>query len=175
MDCSMPGSPVLHHLPEMAHIHVHWVNDAIQPSHPLLPASPPAFNLSQHQGLFKWVSSIEKPTIQAEHLQVSMKAGTLLPHCSVYHFIPHLLQNGDTVGFTCVHVSLNIRHPKVEWSTWELEWYSFIAFPTLSLHARKVTTLQRFVFGIKLHPGTVLIRIDKLPCLLLFILKMLPH
>ena len=92
-----------------------------------------------------------------------------------YHFIPHLLQNGDTVGFTYVHVSLNIRHPKVEWSTWELEWYYFIAFPTLSLHARKVTSLQRFVFGIKLHPGTVLIRIDKLPCLLLFFLKMLPH
>ena len=52
MDCSMPGFPVLHHLPELAQIHVHLVGDAIQSSHPLLPPSPPAFNNSQHQGLF---------------------------------------------------------------------------------------------------------------------------
>ena len=52
MDCSMPGFPFLHHLPELAQTQVHWVGDAIQPSHPLLPPSPPAFNLSQHQGLF---------------------------------------------------------------------------------------------------------------------------
>ena len=57
MDCSTPGLPVLHHLLEFAQIHVHWVGDAIQPSHPLFPISPPAFNLSQHQGLFQWVSS----------------------------------------------------------------------------------------------------------------------
>ena len=46
MDCSTPGSPVLHHLPELALTHVHGVGDAIQPSHPLLSPSPPAFNLS---------------------------------------------------------------------------------------------------------------------------------
>ena len=46
------GLPVLHHLPEFAHIHVHWVGDAIQPSGPLSSPSPPAFSLSQHQGLF---------------------------------------------------------------------------------------------------------------------------
>ena len=57
MHCSMHGLPVLHHLPELAQTHVHWVGDAIQPSHPLSSPSPPAFNLSQHQGLFKWVSS----------------------------------------------------------------------------------------------------------------------
>ena len=57
MDCSTPGFPVLHKLPELAQTHVHRVGDAIQPSHPLLSPSPPAFNLSQHQGLFKWVSS----------------------------------------------------------------------------------------------------------------------
>ena len=57
MDCSTPSFPVLHHLPEFAKIHVHRVGDAIQPSHPLSSPSPPAFNLSQHQGLFKWVSS----------------------------------------------------------------------------------------------------------------------
>ena len=53
MDCSTPGLPVNHQLPESTQTHVHWVGDAIQPSHPL--SSPPsAFNLFQHQGLFKW-------------------------------------------------------------------------------------------------------------------------
>ena len=52
MDCSTPGFPVLHHLPELAQTHVHQVGDAIQPSHPLSFPSP-AFNLSQHRGLFK--------------------------------------------------------------------------------------------------------------------------
>ena len=49
MDCSTPGFPILHYLPEFAHTDVHWVKDAIQPSHPLLPPSPPALNLSHHQ------------------------------------------------------------------------------------------------------------------------------
>ena len=49
--------PVLHHLMEFAETHVHWVSDAIQPSHPLSSPSLPALNLSQHQGLFQWVSS----------------------------------------------------------------------------------------------------------------------
>ena len=57
MDCSMPGFPVLHHLPEFAKTHVHWVTAAIQISHPLSPASSPALNLSQHQGLLQWLSS----------------------------------------------------------------------------------------------------------------------
>ena len=54
--CSTPGFPVLHHLLELAQSHDHWVDDAIQPSHPLSPPSP-ALNLSKHQGLFQWVSS----------------------------------------------------------------------------------------------------------------------
>ena len=57
MDHSTPGLPVHHQLPEVTQIHVHWVSDAIQPSYSLSSPSPPAFNLSQHQGLFKWVSS----------------------------------------------------------------------------------------------------------------------
>ena len=53
----MPGLPVHHQLPKLAQIQVHRVSDAIQPSHPLSSPSPPAFNLSQHQGLFQLVSS----------------------------------------------------------------------------------------------------------------------
>ena len=56
MNCSTPGFPVLHCLPEFAQTDVHWLSDAIQPSHPLSPSSPPHYNLSQHQGLFQWVS-----------------------------------------------------------------------------------------------------------------------
>ena len=57
MDCSTPGLPVHHQLPKFTHTHVHWVTDAIQPSHPLSSPSPPAFNLFQNQGLFQLVSS----------------------------------------------------------------------------------------------------------------------
>ena len=57
MNGSMPDFHIHHQLPESTQTHVHWVGDAIQPSHPLSSPSPPALNLSQHQGLFKWVSS----------------------------------------------------------------------------------------------------------------------
>ena len=57
MDCCMPGLPVHCQLPEFTQTHVHWVGDAIQPSHPLSSPSPLTFSLSQYQGLFKWVSS----------------------------------------------------------------------------------------------------------------------
>ena len=57
MDCSTPGLPFHCQLPEFTQTHVHWVSDAIQPFHPLSSPSPPAVSLSQHQGLFQWVSS----------------------------------------------------------------------------------------------------------------------
>ena len=62
MDCSTSGFPVLHHLPEFAQVRVHLVSDAIQPSHPLSPPSPPALGISQHQGLFKLVGSSHQVT-----------------------------------------------------------------------------------------------------------------
>jgi len=57
MKCSTPGFSILHHILVFAQIHVHRVGDAIQPSHPVSSPSPPALNLSQHQGLFQWVAS----------------------------------------------------------------------------------------------------------------------
>ena len=60
MEWNTPGLPVHHQLPEFTQTHVHWVGDAIQPSHPLPYPPPPALNLSQHQGLFKWVSSLHQ-------------------------------------------------------------------------------------------------------------------
>ena len=70
MNCSMPGLPIHHQLPESTQTNVHCVGDAIQPSHPLSSPSPPALNLSQHQGLFKWVSSLHQVTKVLE-LQLS--------------------------------------------------------------------------------------------------------
>ena len=60
MDCSMPGLPVHHQLVEFTQTHVYWVDDAVQPSHPLLTPSSSSLSLSQHQGLFKWVSSLHQ-------------------------------------------------------------------------------------------------------------------
>ena len=60
MDCRKPGFPVIHQLPDLVQTHVHWVSDAIQPSHPLSSPYSPVFNLSQHQGLFQWVSSLHQ-------------------------------------------------------------------------------------------------------------------
>ena len=66
MDCSTPGFSVLHYLQEFAQIHVHWVDDNIQSSHPLPPPSSFAFDLSQHQGLFQWVSSLHQVALVLE-------------------------------------------------------------------------------------------------------------
>ena len=60
MDCNAAGFPVQHQLRDLTQTHVHQVGDAIQPSHPLSSPSPPAFNLSQHQGLFQRVSSLHQ-------------------------------------------------------------------------------------------------------------------
>ena len=78
MDYSVPGFPVLLCLLEFAQTHVHWVNDAIQPSHPLSSPSLPSLNLSKHQGLFKWVSSSHQVAkileLQLQHQWLSMHA-----------------------------------------------------------------------------------------------------
>ena len=70
MNCSTPGLPVLHCLPEFAQTHVHWVSDAIQPSHPVSFPSPLHLYLSQHQRLFQWVScSQQVPQVLEFQLQ----------------------------------------------------------------------------------------------------------
>ena len=71
MNCSMPGLPVYHQLPEFTQTHVHRVSDAIQPSHPLSSPSPPAPNLSQHQSLFQWVNSLHEVAKVLEFLSFS--------------------------------------------------------------------------------------------------------
>ena len=81
MDCSTPGSSVLHYLLEFTQIHVHWVGDTIQPSHALLSPSPLTFSLSQHQGLFHWVSSLHQVAkgleFQLQHQSFSEYSGSI--------------------------------------------------------------------------------------------------
>ena len=84
MDYSTPGLPVLHHLPEFTQTHVHEVGDTTQPSHPLSSPSPPTFNLSQHQGLFKWVSSLHQVAKILE-FQLQHESFQWTPRC--YHMI----------------------------------------------------------------------------------------
>ena len=83
INCSLSGFPVLHHLLELAQTHVHWVSDAIQPLHPLSSPSPPAFNLSQHQGLFWWVGSLNQVAkvleLQLQHQSIQMNIQDWFP------------------------------------------------------------------------------------------------
>ena len=83
MHCSTPGLPVHQQLPELIQNHVHWVSDTIQPSHSLSSPSPPALNLSQHQGLFKGVSSSHQAAnileFQLQHQSSQWTFGTDLP------------------------------------------------------------------------------------------------
>ena len=78
MNHSTPSLPVHHQLPEFTQTHVRWVSDAIQPSHPLSSPSPPASNLSQHQGLFQWVSSSHEV---AKVLEFQLQLNTTLHSC----------------------------------------------------------------------------------------------
>ena len=87
MDCSIPGFPVLHYLLDFAQAHVHWVSDGIQSSHPLSPASPPAFNLSQHQGLFQWHGS-------------SHQVDKVLRFSAPASVLPMNIQDWFSLGFT---------------------------------------------------------------------------
>ena len=79
MDCSTPGLPVHHQLTEFVQTHLHWMGDAIQPSHPLSSPSPPALNLSQHQGLFQWVGASHEVVTVLE-LQHQTFQWILLPY-----------------------------------------------------------------------------------------------
>ena len=93
MDCNTPGFPVLHQLPELAQAHVHWVCDAIQSSYPLSPSS--ALNLSQHQGIFRWVGSshqvarvLELGQLGMFQFSCSVVSDSLLPHGLQYARLP---------------------------------------------------------------------------------------
>ena len=82
-DCSTPGLPVHHQLPEFTQTYAHHVGEAIQPSHPLSSPSPPALNLSQYQGLFKWISSLHQV---AKVLELSFNISTSKEYSGLISF-----------------------------------------------------------------------------------------
>ena len=126
MNCSMPGLPVHHQLPELTQTHVHGVGDAIQPSHPLSSPSPPALNLSQHQSLFQWVSSSH---------QVAKALEFQLQHQS-FQWTPRtdLLYDG-LVGSPCSPRDSQESSPTPQFKSINSPVCSFLYSPTLtSIH-----------------------------------------
>ena len=123
MDCSMPGLPVHHQLPEFIQTHVHWVSDAIQPSHPPSSPSPCTFNLSQHQGLFQWVSSSH---------QVAKVLEFQLQHQSFqWIFRTDLLRNG-LVWSSCSPRDSQESSPTPQFKSINSSALSFLYSPTLT-------------------------------------------
>ena len=125
MDCSMPGLLVHHQLPEFTQTYVHWVSDAIQPSHPL--SSPSlTFSLAQHQGLFKWVSSLHQVT---EVLEFQ------LPHQSFqWIFRTKFLEDG-LVGSPCSPRDSQESSPTPQFKSINSSVLSFLCSPTFtSIH-----------------------------------------
>ena len=104
MDCSMPGFPVHHQLPEFTQTHVHWVGDTIQPSHSLSSPSPPAFNLSQHQGLFQWVSSSNQVAkvseFQFQHQSFQWIFRTIPMNIQDNEYSMNILPEGGSISVT---------------------------------------------------------------------------
>ena len=122
MDCSTPGHPVHHQLPEFTQIHVHWVDDAIQPSHPLSSPSP-AFNLSQRQGLFKWVSSSH---------QVAKVLEFWLQHLSFQWIFRTNFLKGGLVGSPCSPRDSQESSPRPQFKSIHSSVLSFLYSPTLT-------------------------------------------
>jgi len=103
MDCSMPGLPVPHHLQEFAQVHVHWIGDAIQSSNLLFPLSPPALNLSQHQGIFRWVGCLLQVVkvlelqLQNRSFQWVFRVDFFYRPCSIHVDNLHIFKPADLV------------------------------------------------------------------------------
>ena len=122
VDCSTPAFPVHHQLLELTQTYVHRVGDAIQPSHPLSSPSPPAFNLSQHQGFFKWVSSSQ---------QAAIELGFQLQHQSFqWTFRTDFLWDG-LVGSPCSPRDSQESSPTSQFKSINSSVLSFLSTPTL--------------------------------------------
>ena len=126
MNCSTPGLPIHHQLPEFTQTHVHWVGDAIQPSHPRSSPSPPAPNSSQHQSLFKWVNSSSEV---AKVLGVSTLASVLPKNTQDWSPLNGL------VGISCSPRDSQESSPTPQFKSINSLALSFLHSPTLtSIH-----------------------------------------
>ena len=117
MNCSMPGLPAHHQLPESTQTHVHPVGDAIQPSHPLLPSSLPAPNLSQHQGLSQGVGTshqvAEVLELQLQQFTEPSERGHDYPH------IPDVEKKGEREELPCSRSQQRLEpYPPLHVASW---------------------------------------------------------
>ena len=134
MDCRTSGFPVLHYLPEFAQTHVHWIDDAIQPSHSL--SSPSlALNLCQHQGLFQWVSSLHQVDKVLELQHQSFK----------WIFRVDFLQDG-LVGSPCCPRDSQESSPTPQFKSINSMALSFLYSPTLTSIYDYIWALTRQTF-----------------------------
>ena len=120
---STPGLPVHHQLPESTQTHVHWVGDAIQPTHPPSSPSPPALNLSQHQGRFKWISSLHQVAKVLE-LQLQNKSFQWTPRTDLLY--------DEMVGSPCSPSDSQESSPTPEFKSINSSVFSFLYSPTLT-------------------------------------------
>ena len=125
MNCSTPGLPVHHQLPEFTQTHVHQVSDVIQPSHPLLSPSPPAPNPSQHQSLFQWVNSSHK---------VAKVLEFQLQHHSFQRTPRTDLLSNALVGSPCSPRDSQESSPTPQFKSINSSVLSFLPSPTLHIH-----------------------------------------
>ena len=140
MDCSTPDFPVHHQLPELAHTHVGWVGDAIQPSHPLLTPSSPAYNLSQY--LFIWVSSSHQV---AKVLKFQLQHQSLQWTCRT-----DLLQDGldwfDVLAVQGTLKSLLQHHSSKASVLWHSAFFMIqLSHPHMTTGRTKALTRQTFI------------------------------
>ena len=142
MDCRMPGLPVPLHLSEFAQVHVHWISDAIQSSHPLLPSSPSALNSSQRQGLFQWAgdfctkedSSLKKIFLAASGCIDSLVVLCRLSSCVVRAQLLLSMWDFSSLTRDWTHISWIAMQILNHWTTREVpkedssDWKSSIFF-----------------------------------------------
>ena len=139
LDCSTPGFPIHHHLLELGQTHVHPVGDGIQPSHPLLFLSPPALNVSQHQGLFQWGSSSHQV---AKVLEFQVQNHPSNEHPGLISFRMDWL---DVLAFQGTLKSLLQHHSSKESILWPSAFF-IVQLSHLYMTTRKTIALNRWTF-----------------------------
>ena len=140
MDYSTPGFPVQHQLPELAQIYVHWVDDAIQPSHPLSFSSL-AFSLFQHQGLYQWVSSSYQVT---KYWSFSFSISPSNKYLGLISFRLTGLILLAVQG--TIHIQSLLQHDSSKASVLQLSAFFMIQLLKLSMTTEKTITLTRWTF-----------------------------
>ena len=139
MNCSTPGLPVHHQLLEFTQTHVHWASGAIQQSHPLSSPSSPAFNLSQHQGLFQWLSS---------SLQVVKVLEFQLQHQSFQWTLRIHLHEDGLVGSPCSPRDSQEPSPTPQFKSINALALSFLYSPYMTTGKTIALTKWTFVGGV---------------------------